>query len=166
VFFDRGQYSAFKEKLYLFDDRIDCVAFGRWMFIKNKSHFHNIFKFYEMLVKTAEETLKTIKRYIPIDGFDEFAEACKGHFQKLAKLKNIAGKSYLQRIRIKDLKEVASKCHLPIKFIGSGTSAKIRYDASNKWAILKLLDDDYLQSLMTKERYEVNSKRPLPSPLR
>ena len=46
---------------------------------------------------------------------------------------------------------------LPIKTVGD--DEKLQYDASDKWAILRLLDDDYLESVMTKNRYEVNSKR-------
>jgi hypothetical protein len=42
------------------------------------------------------------------------------------------------------------------------TKQKILFEPSDQWAILRLLDDDYLESAMTGENYEVNSKRPLP----
>jgi len=35
------------------------------------------------------------------------------------------------------------------------------YDPSDKWVLLKLLDDDYLWSLMTEHSYEVTGKREL-----
>jgi hypothetical protein len=34
------------------------------------------------------------------------------------------------------------------------------YDPADKWALLRLLDDDYLKSLMTDQNYEVTGKRP------
>ena len=33
------------------------------------------------------------------------------------------------------------------------------FDPSDKWALLRLLDDDYLKSIMTGENYEVTGKR-------
>ena len=32
---------------------------------------------------------------------------------------------------------------------------------NDRWLILKLLDDDFLGSIMTNQKYEVNSKSPL-----
>ena len=33
------------------------------------------------------------------------------------------------------------------------------YNPADKWVLLKLLDDDYLLSLMTEQTYEVTGKR-------
>ena len=33
------------------------------------------------------------------------------------------------------------------------------FDPSDRWAILRLLDDDYLESMMTEQLYEVTGKR-------
>ncbi len=35
----------------------------------------------------------------------------------------------------------------------------IVYDHADKWVLLKLLDDDYLWSLMTEQSYDVSGKR-------
>ena len=34
------------------------------------------------------------------------------------------------------------------------------FDPKNKWAVLRLLDDDYLRSALTGQKYEVTGKRP------
>jgi hypothetical protein len=34
------------------------------------------------------------------------------------------------------------------------------FDPKDRWAILKLLDDDYLESALTEQQYEVTGKRP------
>jgi hypothetical protein len=129
----------------------------------NKDKFQKIFKFYEELVKVADTVLKTIEECIPIDDFAAFKEACAGHLQKLAKLKNIAGKPYLKDLKISQIKSVIERYNLPIETVGEGDDAKLCYNASDKWAILRLLDDDYLESAMTNNHYETNSKRRLGS---
>jgi len=35
------------------------------------------------------------------------------------------------------------------------------YDPKNKWVLLRLLDDDYLWSMLTEQSYEVSGKREL-----
>lgn len=154
-----GQYDRCEENLFLFDRAVDCMVYDGYLFILGKDKFQKIFQFYEMLIKTAKSTLKTIKAHIPIDDFEAFEQACEGHLQKIAKLKNIAGKPYLKDLTLGDIKKAIKKYNLPIKTTGTGPNEKLHFDASDKWAILKLLDDDYLESVMTGNQYEVNSKR-------
>jgi hypothetical protein len=161
VVFKQGQYDHFTDRLFLFDQHIDCVCRGDNLFIFKKDNFQKIFQFYELLLKTAKETLKIIRERIPIDNFDAFEQACEGHLQKVAKLKNIALKPYLAQLTMADLKKVIKKYNLRIQTIGKGKKEKIHFDASDKWAILRLLDDDYLESVMTGNSYEANSKRPI-----
>lgn len=157
--FKRGHYDRFSDRLFLFDQIIDCVVRGDLLFILNKDNFQKIFRFYDMLVGTAKQTLQIIQARIPIDDFSAFETACEGHLQKLAKLKNIASKPYLQKITMKDIKRVINKYKLPILTVGSGKNEKVKFDPLDKWAILRLLDDNYLESVMTGNSYEVNSKR-------
>lgn len=161
IVFRNGHYDRMEEPLFLFDQYLDCLVQGNDLFIFNKDKFQKIFRFYEMLVKTAKETLAIIRKRIPIDDFDAFEKACEGHLQKIAKLKNIASKPYLAQLTMADLKKVINKYDLPVKTVGKGKKEKIHFDASDKWAILRLLDDDYLESVMTGNSYEANSKRPL-----
>jgi hypothetical protein len=156
-----GTYDRFTDSLFLFDQYIDCVATKADMFIFNKDKFQRIFNFYEKLLAGAKEILGVIKQRIPIDDFVSFEAACEGHLQKISKLKNIASKPYLETITIQDIKKVIDHYKLPIATVGKGENEKIHYDSSDKWAILRLLDDDYLESIMTGSSYEVNSKRPM-----
>jgi len=96
---------------------------------------------------------------VPIAGFPEFAESCESHLTKLAKLNNIAAKPYLATVTMKDLKRTIKKFNLGVKVVRENGVEKLQYDAADRWVILKLLDDDYLGSVMTKLQYEVNSKR-------
>jgi hypothetical protein len=51
---------------------------------------------------------------------------------------------------------------LPIVSVMEDGVEKLVFDPepSRRWILLKLLDDDYLTSVMTELKYEVNSKIP------
>ncbi|OEU63706.1 MAG: hypothetical protein BBJ57_05995 [Desulfobacterales bacterium PC51MH44] len=159
IIFDKNQYEKVTDSLLLFDKKIDCIYSDGYLFIKNKANFQRIFEFYSLLIKSAKQTLRAIKENIPIDNFTAFSKACEGHLLKLAKLKNIASKPYFEKLKMSDIKTAIKKYNLDIKTVGSGKGEKIHFDSSDKWGILKLLDDDYLDSIMTGSSYEVNSKR-------
>ena len=159
--FEKGTFDRIVEPTFLFDSRIHCMAHDAFMFVFNKDSFHKIFRFFDMVLKTAEQTLATIGTRVPIDNFEEFSEACKGHYQMQAKLKNIANKPYLKNLTMEAVKKVLAEFpHLGVQIIEKGGKEMLVFNPKDKWAFLRLLDDDYLKSLMTGENYEVSGKRP------
>lgn len=159
--FHRGQFDSLTESVFLFDQYFDCVARGDDLFIFKKDQFQKIFQFYEELLKAGQQVLRAISMQVKIDGFTAFAKACERHLQKLAKLKNIASKPYFSRLTMADVKKVIQRYQLPVETVGTGDDEMIKFDEADKWAILRLLDDDYLESIMTGNSYEANSKREL-----
>ncbi len=157
--FTRGHFDRIREPMFLFDRYVDCISTDDMMYIINVDKFQKIFRYFEMLAKDADKTLKTIKKKIPIANFNEFEEACKGHLQKLSKLKNIAGKPYLAEVTMSDIKKVIKQFKLDIAITEKDGQEMLIFDQSNKWEILRLLDDDYLGSSMTGQHYEVTGKR-------
>jgi len=73
-------------------------------------------------------------------------------------LRNISQKPYLDQISMADLKRVIKKFELPVKVTRDHNGECLLYDKSDKWAILRLLDDNYLDSVMTKQMYELTGK--------
>lgn len=157
--FDDGQFDKIRKPTLLFDGHLDCVSRGNALFIFNKDAFQKMFRFFEMVRKAASRTLEKIKKAIPIANFDDFAQACEAHLYKLAKLNNIACKPYLNTVTMADMRRVIKKCGLNIETVKKNGKEMIVFDKSDKWAILRLLDDDYLASVMTGRNYEANSKR-------
>jgi hypothetical protein len=159
--FDEGTFDRIKDPLFLFDDKVDCLSHDRAMFLFNKHNFEKIFRFFELVMKTAAQTLATIKAHVPIANFDELERACSGHLQMQAKLKNIAGKPYLKRMKIVDIKKVLQAFpSLAVKTTKKDGKEMLLFDPKDKWALLRLLDDDYLDSVLTGQKYEVTGKRP------
>ena len=158
--FAGGHFDKVDKPIFLFDKYIDCIETEDYIFIFNKDKFHKMFHFYELLEKNADVILKDIKTNIPIKNFDEFQKSCKGHFQKLLKLKNIANRPYFKNIKMAQLKIVIKKFDLPVEVAkNSGGEETLLFNPNDKWAILRLLDDDYLSSMLTGQQYEVTGKR-------
>jgi hypothetical protein len=118
-----------------------------------------MFRFFELLLESAKEILKTIKTHVPISNFNDFAKDCEGHVLKLAKLNNIAQKPYLMRLTMVDIRKTIKNFSLNVQVAKIGGKEMLVYDDSDKWGILNLLDDYYLMSEMTGAKYDVNSKR-------
>jgi hypothetical protein len=155
-----NEYDRLKEAVFLFDNHLDCISDGNFMFLLKKENFHYIFHFLDEIKKSAEEALLLIKELIPIVNFDKFACDCKSHPSKLRKLKNISAQPYLHLITIDDIKNVILENNLQnIRIDIVDGKEMLRYDPFDPYGILKLLDDDYLQSIMTNRSYEVNAKR-------
>jgi hypothetical protein len=161
--FSDGQYDRVRDPGLLFDERIDCMYYDGYLFIVNKSNFQRIFQFFEMVKKSARKALAVVRENIPISNFDKFEQACESHLQKLAKLKNISERPYLTSLTVAKLKEVISEFELPIKTVKEGGVEKLVFDPAEKWAILKLLDEDYLNSTLTGNKYEATGKRSITS---
>lgn len=159
IIFSKGNYDTFDESLFVFDRGIDCFCCGNDLYVLNKGRFEIIFQFFDEIKEAASETLETIRSTIPIHNFEELEASCLGHIQMLKKLKNIAGQPYLNRITMTDIKKVIKEMGLSLKVKEYDGEEKISFDSNDKWEILRLLDDDYLKSVMTGEKYEVNSKR-------
>jgi hypothetical protein len=129
------------------------------MFVFRQDGFQRMFRYYERVKEAAAESLARIKATIPIANFETFQHDCESHLQKLAKLRNIAQKPYLEQIKMADLKRVIKKFGLPVEVSRDHGEERLVYDQADKWAILRLLDDDYLDSVMTRQMYEVTGKR-------
>src|SRR5207249_2146644 len=130
------------------------------MFIRSIPQFHRIFGYFEGLISKAEVTFAAISPRIPITNINEFKEACLGNVLMLAKLSQIAKKPYLNTVTMKDIKRTISEFNLEVSTTTIEGVEKLVFEKTpqKRWAILKLLDDDYLGSVMTKLRYVANSK--------
>lgn len=156
-------FNEIHEPTFLFDMHLDCAVFRDVLYIFKKNNFQRIFRYFERVREAGREALKTVSHRVKIANYDQFAELCEGQLNMLAKLKNIAAKEYLQRVTMKDIKRVIKQFKLPAIVAEEDGEERLVFDpeAKDRWLILRILDDDYLGSVMTKLKYEANSKRPL-----
>lgn len=158
--FRRGSYDKVDSKIFLFDHDIDCFAWDGYLFIHNVAAFQRIFGYLEELRAAANTTIDTILAQIPISNADAFRTACTGQMRMLSKIVQIARKPYLNRVTMQDIRRTVEEFHIDVEIVEEDGQEKLLFEGSltKRWLILKLLDDDYLGSTMTQQKYEVNSK--------
>lgn len=156
-------YDKVTDPTLLFDRKLDCISCGKHMYVLNKSNFYTIFSFTDLLKEVALRTLDELRIKDFVHNFDRFSRDCMKNNIKILMLKNISMKSYLQTITIDDLERTikAYEKDLPIRVEKVNGKKKLFYNHSRPWDILKLLDDKYVESLMTNASYEAKGKRAL-----
>ena len=156
----QGTFGKLKQKIFLFDKQVDCVAAGGFLFVLNKKNFERLFHYYEELKAHAAATVDLVAKYVPISNLDEFKAACTSQVRFMGKLAAISRKPYLSHVTMNDIKRVIAEFKLPVQIVNENGSEKIIFETAlnKRWQILKLLDDDYLGSIMTNEKYAANSK--------
>lgn len=146
------------EPTFQFDPNFDMLLYRDHLYIRNRANFEYILRYYDQLQAVAQESLDAIAETVPIANFEEFSESCRGHLQKLKKLRNIAQKPYLADVTIEDIRRTIENFELDVEI---NDNDELVFDTANRWGILQLLDDAYLGSEMTGLRYETNSKKPV-----
>ena len=163
-----NEYDVVTEPVLLFDKHIDCFSRGNDMFIFKKGNFHTIFRFLQEVQKAARETLAIIASgHVRIHNFEQFASDCQKHPSKMLKLRNISKKPYLKTLTLDMIKRVLHRRELGnigVEIVSVDDTQMLLYDAKKPWALLKLLDDDYLWSIMTDQNYEVTGKHEVQTP--
>jgi Domain of unknown function (DUF4868) len=160
---DTDEYENVKTPIFSFDKSIDCIGRDTTLFVLAKNHFYYMFQILDELIESANDILNVIQQRIPIENFSFFARACTNDKAKMQKLTSIARRPYLSSLTIMDMKPAIQRhgLHIPIVTIKDGQQDKevLHFDKDYPWDILKLLDDDYLTSIMTGKNYEVDAKR-------
>ena len=155
--FSDGNYNKVDDKTFLFDSVTDFVLHEDLLYILNGSAFDRMFGRIETEMSEVRASMAVILDRIPVSNAGELVDACVSQMQMRSKIRGIAKKSYLDRVTMDNIRAAIREFALDIDIDDDGL---VFDNAPNKrWEILKLLDDDYLGSVMTGEKYETNSKR-------
>ncbi len=161
----RGEYDRMDERYISFEETIDCISHNGFMFVIQKDNFQKMFQFLEEIRATAQETLQAIHRCLPIQNFDELVQACNGNITMLKKLNKIAAKPYIKDLKMSDVKKIIDLIHLQVEIKEIDGQETILFNpqakAREKYALLRVFNDDYLNSSMTGINYETTGKREL-----
>lgn len=158
LFFDRGTFSRVESDVFSFDGKMDSLVLGSNMIILQKNLFEQIFEYLEEHKRIAGHVLATLEQTNLIYGFEELVQACESDFRKMRKLAGISNTIDVASLTFEDLRDVAHDFQLDLKF--HEDIKKIEIQGRQKvWNFLKLIGDDLLKSPLTKNKYEVQSKR-------
>jgi hypothetical protein len=159
LLFQDGTFNKVTDRLFLFDQDVDLMATPEIAFVLNPSVLPALFPTFAVATERIEQTLTEVAPLIR--NFDVFQQAVRGQLQMRTKMMQIGQRPYLARLTVNDLKVHIARRGLAITVeAGPDGREALVFDANaeSRWLILKLLDDDYLDSVLTHEQYEVNSK--------
>lgn len=144
----------------------DVVVIGGFAFFTKKPTFEQAFGFLEELKKQSLATFNAVTSSLKVDGMDALRAACTSQPQMMAKMASIkrsmdADPEYAKAMTMPKLIAYIEKHpHVKIEIIGAGKNRKLVFDPkpTHRFQIVKLLDDDFLRSILTEREYEAGSK--------
>jgi hypothetical protein len=160
IMLSAGTYRKVTRSTFVFDEDFDCVAYRGFVFVKHIAAFQRIFRYFEAIRDQANEVVSAVIERVPIENDNQFRAACVGNVQMAERLTRLVRKEYFDRITMGDIRRTIEQFNLDVQIVEDGGEEKLVFDGSpaRRWLIVKLLDDSFLGSVMTEEKYEVNSK--------
>lgn len=143
------------------EDKIDCIFMDNMseMFIFNKYFFELMFGFEEKFKKEIKESLKIfeendeINSILDINKFYDKIENNRNHLKKLYK---VIKDNKLYLLNEENIIKTEEKCNIKIE--KEGGFLKLSHDNIRK--ILAMLNEDYLESILSDDSYLTSNKIP------
>ena len=158
LFVKDGTLEKADSPIVLLDDDVDGLYWRKCLYIFRPGSIEMLLGFEEELGAAVETMAADLHKTIPILGLEKLVEQASRHWQMARKLQHIAKRDYIKSITIADIKRVAKKADLTIEFKKVGGKEHVVYEATDKWALLRILDDDYVTGELTQRLYESTSK--------
>lgn len=144
----------------------DVVVIDGYAFFHKKATFERAFGFLEELKAESLNTFTKVTSQLKINGMDALQQACTSQPQMMAKMSSIKRSldqdpDYAQAMTMPKLIEyIEEHPNVDIDIVGSGEGRRLVFDPipKRRFQILKLLDDDFLHSVLTARDYEAGSK--------
>lgn len=158
LFFNAGHFSKIEDsEVFQFDEKVDCIFYKGNIWIFQSTYFEQIFGYEEKYLLASAQTLQVLKSLPHFEGFEILEESVAADSRKRKKLASILQNGYYASMNFETMKRIASNYGLKVQF--DNENEKIIIEPKTAFEILKLLNDDYLRSEATSEKYEVPSKR-------
>jgi hypothetical protein len=165
AFWNGEQFASLDAQPLVIDRSLRLFVFGGMAVMKSNSAYEALFGPLPDLRVQAAVTYSATLGKLKIVGGDELQTACESDINMMRKLLSIQQKmdqpGYPQALDMPSVLEfLARNPHIdvPIDSSGDGPALVFQPQAQHRWALLKLLDDDYLRSDLTNINYEANSK--------
>jgi hypothetical protein len=155
-----GTFHLVEERIFLFDEAIDCFVYGEYIFVVRKSDFRRIFDQMQQVFEHAKRAAADLHGKLPISNFQDFQNACASDSRLADKVLSVRKRDYFDELSYPMVEPVIDEFGLDVPITESNGKVELEFRTApeHRFRILRLVDDDYLRSAMTKHRYEVNSK--------
>jgi len=162
-------FEVLEEDAVLFDDTFDAFVVEGQVYVLNQRNFERSLNFLAAAQKAAKSTVRKAIAGLSITNEAEFLEAVAADINMISKVRGIAERlkdpGYAASMTTDNLRRLSQE-HPEVEIdwveVTPGQQQLVFHsDVQRRWRILKLLDDDYVQSLVTEFLYESNSKQSL-----
>jgi len=146
--------------VFILDPDFDLIVLGETILVLNQVAFELIFRDAAALVDRYPDWVKEIADHLPFDGdgVKLLVEAASRDSRVSRRLRAIHERGYFRdgKVKIEHVKKVAEKEGLDeSKLIRDG---KLVFDPSDRFVLLKLLNEDLFTGSLSGERVEVDRK--------
>lgn len=158
---NNDKYSTFDDEVVTLPDSFDAIFYDDEVYIFRPKQFEKLFDYFESYRQDADEVLSEIKSSdINIRGFDEFVNSILKDRRALRRMNEIENVGLYKRLSRSDIENVISEYGLSVSVetTNSGDWEIVLPDLRYKWDVLRILNDDHLQSQLTNEKYQVYEK--------
>nr|AAU83516.1 hypothetical protein GZ30H9_3 [uncultured archaeon GZfos30H9] len=155
LFVQNGVFNKLTDSILTIDKDIDCIYYDGKMFILDKTHFEKIFSFLDKFILEIDANICHLEEKSLVDDITALQKLCKSDPRKIKKLNKVLKSDILNSLNTKRISEINRQYNLDLDFTEDG---KIIVCHKNIWTVLRVLDDEYLESSMTDNKYEVHSK--------
>jgi len=155
LFVQNGVFNKLTDSILTIDKDIDCIYYDGKVFILDKIQFEKIFSFMDKFILEIDANVCHLEEKSLVDDIAALQKLCKSDPRKIKKLNKVLKSDILNSLNTKRISEINRQYNLDLNFTEDG---KIIVSPKNIWTVLRVLDDEYLESPMTDNKYEVHSK--------
>jgi hypothetical protein len=168
AFWNGEQFASLEAQPLVIDRSLRLFAFDGVVVMKSNSAYEALFGPLPDLRVQASATYQATLGKLQIVGGDELEAACQSDINMMRKLLSIQHKmdqpGYPQALDMPSVLAFLDRnphIDVPVDRTGDSPALVFQSQAQHRWALLKLLDDDFLRSDLTNINYEANSKTEL-----
>lgn len=155
LFVQEGKFNQLKESILTIDEDIDCIYYDEKIYILNIIQFERIFSFMDKFVEEINANITALEEKSIVDDTSSLWNLCKSDPRKVKKFYKVLKGDILTDLDLNKINQLNTQYSLNLNFADDG---KILVNRESIWTILKVLDDDYLNSPVTANKYEAQSK--------
>jgi hypothetical protein len=153
------RFSRIEEPSLIFEPGFQVIIYKGFLFIFSKGGFETLFRYYEEAKTQAVKMLEKINRVIPIANSEKLQARMADNVRMARRLLIIGTSPVLKDLKIPKLKKTITDFGLSINIVKKDGKEALEYDDTRPYELLKLLEDQIVDSHTTGHSYEANSKR-------
>lgn len=158
-------FQEITERTLILDREMRLISAAEYFVFPRANAYETAFGALEELIAQARATYDETLGGLEIDGGEALRQACGTDINMMRKLASIKRKlmdpDYAKSLTMENLLDfIDQNPEIDVRVEGSGSSRQLVFERhpQRRWALLKLIDDDYLKSELTNRKYETNSK--------